>query len=292
MIGTSNCRRNGSFSSMKFSTPPFCRPMAFRMPAGVSTMRGVGLPRRGSRLVLFTTHAPIWFRSTTSAISLPKPKVPEPVTTGFRRVSLPIWTWVFHHVTSPARKTGPSVQQRTRRPSARSITQAMQTPRPQGIPTSTDNWQGFVCQTEIGNGPHHRRRPAAVDGQRRPPVFVQQGRQHVRHPAHRPPGAVFRAGPGVDARRSQFFLAEQQVFVARADQKNDVGVRVGQAQFAGQENERRNAVAAADHDVRCAGPSVGHEQLARRAAQRGPACRRAAWRPCRTWSCRPGRTEG
>ena len=42
-------RSSGSFSSTKRRTPMPCRPIAFSMPAGVSTMRGAGCPSRSVR---------------------------------------------------------------------------------------------------------------------------------------------------------------------------------------------------------------------------------------------------
>ena len=41
----------GSSSATTFSTPGFCSPTALIIPAGHSAMRGVGFPKRGSRVV-------------------------------------------------------------------------------------------------------------------------------------------------------------------------------------------------------------------------------------------------
>ena len=48
----------GSSVSMTRSTPGFCRPTAFSMPAGQSAIRGVGLPNRGSRVVPLQEKVP------------------------------------------------------------------------------------------------------------------------------------------------------------------------------------------------------------------------------------------
>ena len=49
-FGYSLCNQ-GNFSERTASSPGFCRPIAFSIPAGVSATRGVGLPKRGSRVV-------------------------------------------------------------------------------------------------------------------------------------------------------------------------------------------------------------------------------------------------
>ncbi|GBC80147.1 hypothetical protein HRbin09_01377 [bacterium HR09] len=51
-------RRVGSTSVQKASTPMFCRPMELIMPAGVSTMRGFGLPILGLGERPLVTTAP------------------------------------------------------------------------------------------------------------------------------------------------------------------------------------------------------------------------------------------
>ena len=47
MTFTSNCRRKGSSSRIKASTPGFCSPTELSIPRGVSAIRGGGLPSRG-----------------------------------------------------------------------------------------------------------------------------------------------------------------------------------------------------------------------------------------------------
>jgi len=51
MAATSNCRSQGISSVITFSTPGFCKPILFSIPAGVSAIRGVGLPNLGSNVV-------------------------------------------------------------------------------------------------------------------------------------------------------------------------------------------------------------------------------------------------
>ena len=55
---------------MNRSMPTFCRPMALSIPAGVSTMRGGGLPGRGFRVTVLVTIPPSRGRSTKPANSL------------------------------------------------------------------------------------------------------------------------------------------------------------------------------------------------------------------------------
>ena len=64
-------RSSGSFSSMNRCAPMPCRPIAFSMPDGVSTIRGAGCPSRSLRNSPFDTIAPSVDRSTTSAYSTP-----------------------------------------------------------------------------------------------------------------------------------------------------------------------------------------------------------------------------
>ena len=63
MQGVSTVRRNGVLPAMNASMPTFCRPIALSMPAGVSTMRGVGLPARGCNDRPLVTMAPMLCRS-------------------------------------------------------------------------------------------------------------------------------------------------------------------------------------------------------------------------------------
>ena len=64
-------RSSGIFSSMNRCAPIPCRPIAFSMPAGVSTIRGAGWPSRALRNSPLDTIAPRVDRSTTSAYSTP-----------------------------------------------------------------------------------------------------------------------------------------------------------------------------------------------------------------------------
>ena len=54
---------SGSFSARNASTPTFCRPIAFSIPASVSQMRGGGLPWHSLRERPFTEIAPSEARS-------------------------------------------------------------------------------------------------------------------------------------------------------------------------------------------------------------------------------------
>jgi hypothetical protein len=68
---TPRARSSGSFSATNRWTPMPCRPIAFSMPAGVSTMRGGGWPSRSARNRPLTATPPSDARSTTSAYSVP-----------------------------------------------------------------------------------------------------------------------------------------------------------------------------------------------------------------------------
>ena len=63
--------------------PGFCNPMAFNIPLGVSVTLGVGLPGQGTLATPLVTMAPKRFKSTNRPYSIPEPKVPEAVMTGF-----------------------------------------------------------------------------------------------------------------------------------------------------------------------------------------------------------------
>ena len=64
-------RSSGNFSLTNRRTPMPCNPMAFNIPAGVSTMRGAACPSRSDRKSPLTAIAPSDERSTTSAYSTP-----------------------------------------------------------------------------------------------------------------------------------------------------------------------------------------------------------------------------
>ena len=51
-------RSRGSSSEITASMPGFCSPTALSMPAVHSAMRGVGLPKRGSRVVPLKENEP------------------------------------------------------------------------------------------------------------------------------------------------------------------------------------------------------------------------------------------
>jgi len=90
--GTSYCLRKGILSFIKASTPTLARPIAFNIPAGVSTILCGGLPLRGFKLSDFVTIPPRLLRSVNSEISFPYPTVPEASITGFFNSSDPIFT--------------------------------------------------------------------------------------------------------------------------------------------------------------------------------------------------------
>ena len=69
--GTSNFLRNGIFDFINSSTPTFASPIAFSIPAGVSTILCGGFPFLGFKLSDFVTIPPIVLRSVNSDISLP-----------------------------------------------------------------------------------------------------------------------------------------------------------------------------------------------------------------------------
>lgn len=53
-----NSFRRGSSSAITWSMPGFCSPTALIMPAVHSAMRGVGLPKRASRVVPLKENDP------------------------------------------------------------------------------------------------------------------------------------------------------------------------------------------------------------------------------------------
>ena len=63
--------KSGSFSETKRWTPMPCSPIAFSIPAGVSTIRGGLWPSRSDRNSPFTEIPPSVLRLTTSAYSTP-----------------------------------------------------------------------------------------------------------------------------------------------------------------------------------------------------------------------------
>src|SRR5262245_15365209 len=87
-----SCRSSGSFSRMKRWTPIPCRPIAFSMPDGVSTMRSGGWPSRSLRKSPLVTNAPSVVRSTAPAYSSPYPKQPLAAISGLASSSAPIFT--------------------------------------------------------------------------------------------------------------------------------------------------------------------------------------------------------
>ena len=73
-----------ALSRMTPSPPGLGKPIEFNIPAGVSTVRGVKLPSRGSGVTVLVTMAPRQAKSTTSRYSSPNPNVPDAVKTGAR----------------------------------------------------------------------------------------------------------------------------------------------------------------------------------------------------------------
>ena len=63
ITGVSHSAHTGAISATMRSTPGFCRPMELSIPAGVSTVRGWGLPSRGRSVTAFVTNAPSRFTS-------------------------------------------------------------------------------------------------------------------------------------------------------------------------------------------------------------------------------------
>ena len=66
-----SARSSGSVSCTKRWTPTPCRPIAFSMPAGVSTIRGGAWPSRSVRNRPFTQTAPSVARSIAAPYSTP-----------------------------------------------------------------------------------------------------------------------------------------------------------------------------------------------------------------------------
>ena len=92
MTLVSNCFRNSRSRFTKTSTPGFCSPMALSMPPYTSVTLGTGLPSQGVLATPLVVTAPSLFRSTNSLYSIPDPKVPEAVVTGFLKVTPAILT--------------------------------------------------------------------------------------------------------------------------------------------------------------------------------------------------------
>ena len=95
MIFVSYFFRKGISLSMNTSMPGFCKPMALSIPPYTSATRGVGLPGQGTLATPLVTTAPRRFRSTNSSYSMPEPKVPDAVITGFLKVTPAIVVCVF-----------------------------------------------------------------------------------------------------------------------------------------------------------------------------------------------------
>ena len=94
MIFVSYCFRNGMSRLQNRSIPGFCRPIAFIIPLRISATRGVGLPGHGTFATPFVTTAPSLDKSTNSLYSIPEPKVPDAVITGFFKVTPAIFTLI------------------------------------------------------------------------------------------------------------------------------------------------------------------------------------------------------
>ena len=75
-------RKAGNSRSITLSIPGFCKPTEFIIPELHSAIRGVGLPKRASRVVPLKEIEPRISRSYTADISSPKPNVPLAGITG------------------------------------------------------------------------------------------------------------------------------------------------------------------------------------------------------------------
>ena len=116
--GHGSSRHIGAFSRRTPATPGFGKPIELSMPAGVSTVRGVGLPSRASGVTVLVTMAPSRLRSTRSRYSSPNPKVPEAVSTGERNTRPSRWDGARFTVSAgaiPARAFHTSKSSTTRR---------------------------------------------------------------------------------------------------------------------------------------------------------------------------------
>src|ERR671914_2512096 len=69
-------------------------PIALSIPDGVSHMRGVGLPRHGTRVMDLTMTPPSLERSTNAWASRPAPKVPDAASTGLESLRPPSSTLI------------------------------------------------------------------------------------------------------------------------------------------------------------------------------------------------------
>ena len=84
----SHVAHTGQTSRTSARSPTFWKPILFSIPAGVSTTRGVGFPRRGFSVSPFDTIAPSRLRSNTRENSIPFENVPDAVITGLRSTRL------------------------------------------------------------------------------------------------------------------------------------------------------------------------------------------------------------
>ena len=86
MIGVApRSSRKGRSLASHPSMPGFCRPIALSMPDGVSCMRGVGRPWRGSSVTDLTSTAPRSAMSKNRSISAPLAKQPDAVVMGLAK---------------------------------------------------------------------------------------------------------------------------------------------------------------------------------------------------------------
>ena len=95
MILVSYFFKKGISLSINTSIPGFCSPMELSMPPYTSATLGVGFPGQGILATPLVTTAPNWFKSTNSPYSMPDPKVPEAVITGFLNSTPAMVTFVF-----------------------------------------------------------------------------------------------------------------------------------------------------------------------------------------------------
>src|SRR5690348_14070320 len=244
--GTPSSARRGRWSSQKRSSPGLASPIEFTIPAGVSTIRGGGLPSRGRRVTVLVTKAPSPSVPAASASS-----VPEPLTSGFAS-SIP------HRVVRR-----PALGEDTRRLHDRALDA-------QPLPLAVDPHRTPVAGAEPAR---HGRLHRELTGH---PVLRAQRRDRVQHgvrpagvhrPGERQPAGQrlgderrleHHRGPGVDERR-----AHRLRLAAEAEH----GLR-GRAELAPQPRQHCRADAAADEQPR---PGGDRQAAAQRPAPGHPA---------------------
>ena len=89
IVVTLFARSHAKSFSKKDSMPGPCKPMELSMPLGVSAIRGVARPERGSIMMLLVTTAPSVDTSPNCASSLPAAAQPDAVRVGAESCSDP-----------------------------------------------------------------------------------------------------------------------------------------------------------------------------------------------------------